>query len=433
MRLALFATLWARSQGGVVVASTENRSALDDLEWVGIEPDQMARPADEKRAVEVARELVEAGKAYPCYCSGAEFREMPVNPLGFPEPMAYDGRCRELTASDRATMEKMGRKPRFRILLPEDLPATGLMGSPQPVADFAFVEPDGSPSDSFGAVLGPRDAEATAILVHGSRVRELAHWQILADALGWTLPELRVLPPWTSPEGALIAETNGAWSISALRAQGYVARALMLAAARAGWDPGDAADLAAMTARFDVEAVSTSAPILDPLALQTLNGEVLRALGEEELVHIVGDYLERKGYPFMERDPAWQKRFVRAAAQEMKTLSDAEAWAGILLTSTVDYDKEVARTLRLPATHELIDQFEKAMVTLITDGGGDPRTWRSVLNEFRQDSSAPGRALATMRLVLSGQREGPSLASILSLLGVEGCKARLEKARRYTA
>lgn len=434
MRLALYGTLWARSQGGPVVASVENRAAIDDLEWVGIEPDEMAAPANQKRAAEVCQELVASGRAYPCYCSMAELREMTVNPLGFPEFVHYDGRCRQLGPTDRAAMEKLGRKARIRLIIPEEPVQPADLDAPAPKADFTILEPDGSPTELFLAILSPREAGATAILVDGARVRELAHWLVVADALDWKIPDLRILPPWLDAEGEHLSEHPGTWSIAALRDAGFVARAIRIGAARAGWDPGEATDVEAMASGFSIDQLSSDSPVADMAALRRLNGEVLARLEPDELTEVMADYLERRGYPFRERDPEWQRRFVRASSGELQTLADAEAWAGIVLTSTVDYDREVARHLRSPSTHALIAEFQKAMDAHLGDNlGHEPGDWRAVLNDFRASATAPGRALATMRLVLTGQREGPGLGGILSLLGRDGCQQRLEKARRYTS
>jgi len=433
VRLALFGTLWARRNDGTVVASIENRAALDDLEWVGIEPDEMAAPANDKRAAEVVDELIEQGLAFRCYCSAAELREMTVDPSGFPEAVVYDGRCRKLTATDRAAMEKMGRKPRIRLILPDAPPAVDGVDAPRPKADFVIVEDDGSPNDLFSAVLSPREAGATAMLVDGGRVRELAHWLVIAQALGWELPDLRVLAPWHAAEGAQPSETPTTLSVATLRDAGFVAVALLRAAAEAGWDPGDAQDLDEMADRFSIDDLSTDSPVFDLAALKKMNGDLVRQMDAFDVTQVVGEHLERKGYPFMEREPAWQERFVKTVTAQLDTLADAETWASILLTSTVDYDRDVARTLRSPTTHELIDAFDKAMGEVIEGDEADSRAWRRVLSKFRSSATAPGRALSIMRLVLTGQREGPSLAGILTLLGPEGCRSRLEKARRYTA
>lgn len=435
MRLALFGTLWARGRGGTVVASTENRSALDDLEWLGMEADQMASPVDQKRAHEVGQELIAAGKAYPCFCSVAELREMLVNPVAFPETVLYDGRCRKLSPTDRAALERMGRKARIRVIVPEEPPGLeGVEGlePTRPRADFAVVEQDGSPTALFSAVLSNRDAGSTDILVDGGRAHELAHWRVVADALGWQIPALRLLPPWLSPDGLPIGTKADGLTISELRARGFHPRAVIGTAARAGWDPGTAETIDAMAPAFDLAQVSGESPVLDMAAMLKRNGDTLRALDHADLVAAMADHLERKGFPFAERDARWQDRFVKAVAKEMTTLSDAEEWAALLLTPTADYDREVARVLRAPDTQELITEFEKAM-DKVENNGEDARAWRVVLGDFRRDAEAPGRALVTMRLVLTGQREGPGLPPILALLGVDGCRQRLEKARRYAA
>jgi len=422
----------ARAKGGSVVASTENRSALDDLEWLGIEPDEMTAPVDARRAAEVGEELIAAGRAYPCFCSVAELREMAVNPTGFPEPVVYDQRCRKLSPADRAALTRMGRKARVRVIVPEEPSSLPGVDAPLPRTDFTIVEPDGNPTTILSAVLSARDAQATHILVDGARAHELNHWLCVAEALQWPLPPLHLLPTWLTPEGPPISERSDGLTISALRAQGYHPKALVSAAARVGWDPGQAETIEDMTGSFSLDALGTQTPVLDLPEIRQRNGDTLRAMDEADLVQAIGEHLDRKGYPFTEREPAWQRRFVKAVAPEMQTLSDAEEWATLLLTSTVDYDRETARVLRDPTTQELITEFEKALDQVEADGH-DARAWRVVLTDFRREAAAPGRALVTMRIVLTGQREGPGLPPILALLGVEGCRARLEKARRYAS
>ena len=199
-------------------------------------------------------------------------------------------------------------------------------------------------------------------------------------------------------------------------------------AARAGWDPGEAVALTDMAKGFEMSAVQSTAPPFDMMALRRENAAVLRQITEDERVFAMVDHLDRRGYPMSAREPAWQRRFVAAVLPDLETLADAEPMAALLLTPTVDYDREVARILREPATQALITHFEGAMAGV---DSVSVDAWRDVLTRFRTGTAAPGRALATLRLVMTGQRNGPNLAALLSLLGIEGCKTRIEKARRY--
>ena len=51
--------------------------------------------------------------------------------------------------------------------------------------------------------------------------------------------------------------------------------------------------------------------------------------------------------------------------------------------------------------------------------------------KFRSTVDIPGRSLALIRLVLTGERAGPNLAVLATLLGEDGTRNRLERARKY--
>ena len=109
-------------------------------------------------------------------------------------------------------------------------------------------------------------------------------------------------------------------------------------------------------------------------------------------------------------------------------MADAERLAAVLTAPTVDYDPSIIRTLSRPYVGAALDWFE-SQLDAVPDG--DIAAWRTAIQTFRQDAASPGRALATLRLVVTGHREGPALGPILGLLGHERCRARLDKARRH--
>src|SRR5579875_1360656 len=88
-RTALFNYLFSRHHGGEFLLRIEDtdrrrstpeaiRVILEGLHWLGLDPDrppiyQSTRMA---RHAEVARQLLEAGRAYYCYCTAEELRQM---------------------------------------------------------------------------------------------------------------------------------------------------------------------------------------------------------------------------------------------------------------------------------------------------------------------------------------------------------------------
>ncbi|MBU1042215.1 MAG: tRNA glutamyl-Q(34) synthetase GluQRS, partial [Proteobacteria bacterium] len=138
----LLAWLAARSAGGQVVLRMEDidpersrpefaADILRDLRWLGLDwdegPDvggargpyeQGARLDD--YAAAIAR-LERHGLVYPCFCTRKELRSLASAPHGPPSPLAddgspvYPGTCRELTAAERETFLRQGRRPALRL------------------------------------------------------------------------------------------------------------------------------------------------------------------------------------------------------------------------------------------------------------------------------------------------------------------------------
>jgi glutamyl-tRNA synthetase len=126
-RTALFNWLYARHHGGTYrlrIEDTDRQRStkeaidaiIDGLKWLGLEWDgeivfQFARA---QRHAEVARELLEKGKAYYCYCTPEELNEMREAARAAGKPVRYDGRWRDRDPKDAPA----GIKPVIRIKAP---------------------------------------------------------------------------------------------------------------------------------------------------------------------------------------------------------------------------------------------------------------------------------------------------------------------------
>ena len=115
VRTALFNWLQARHIGGTFILRIEDtdvaRSTEESIEqiqqvlrWVGLDWDegpylQSARFDDYLAA---AQRLLDAGDAYECFCTEDEVRERNEQAMREGRAPGYDGRCRDLTAEQRA-------------------------------------------------------------------------------------------------------------------------------------------------------------------------------------------------------------------------------------------------------------------------------------------------------------------------------------------
>ena len=107
-RAALFNFLFARHHGGRFLLRIEDtdreRSTqravdviLDGLDWMGLNPDEtpVYQSTRQARHAEVALALLEAGRAYRCYCTQDELRQMREQAATEGRPPRYNGMWRD--------------------------------------------------------------------------------------------------------------------------------------------------------------------------------------------------------------------------------------------------------------------------------------------------------------------------------------------------
>jgi len=133
---ALLAWLDVRSQKGTMVLRIEDldpdrctlakaEQVMDDLHWLGLDWDEGGlEPAylQSRRShlYEQAFEMLTArGLTYPCYCSRAE-RLAVSAPHRADGTVVYPGRCANLSAEERIAFERAGRRPAWRIRVPDE-------------------------------------------------------------------------------------------------------------------------------------------------------------------------------------------------------------------------------------------------------------------------------------------------------------------------
>ena len=428
LRLALMTSLWTWSKGGALIATNDNSSALEDLAWLEVEPDETVSKDGQTPADAVVDDLVEGDKAYACFCTPAELREMPAAPRGYREGTLYDGRCRTLSVDDQKALAKAGRKPSIRLRVSEGL-EKGLNKTlssylPKQAHDFVIQEADGTLTTEFSAALNDSAAEATHILLHNNDLTHLHQRILIAKALEIKSPQFTTIADIEQTGG----ETSRWQTISHLRDIGFHPTAVRTALLSAGWSNVNSKSVKEQSKGFKLTQLNKKVSTIDLDAMREENSAVLQDMGDSDQVDAIFEHLARRGFAFDNRDKRWRKKFVDLVVDDLNTLADAEMMAGFVLTSSVSYEKAAAEMLRDPKTQALIDTFEgcirKGKIKSLKD-------WKGVFAKFRGQVDVPGRALSLIRLVLTGERSGPNLAVLTTLLGEEGTRNRLEKARKY--
>ena len=390
-RTALFNWLFARHEGGEFRLRIENTDTSrevaeavgqiqETLGWLGLDLDgdvsfQLDRM---EKAQEVARQLVDEGKAYED--EGAIRFRMPDEGL---------------TVWDDV------------VLGPIEYPNEKL-------EDLVLVRSDGRPTYNFVSPLEDVLDGITHVIRGQDHVSNTPKQLQILQALGADLPAYAHVPLLNGPDGRKLSKRHGAITVEDFRAGGYVPEAFVNFMALLGWSYDDHTEIMSreeLVERFTLERVGKSAAVFDYDKLKYLNGVYLRALPPDEYADRLVAYLRERGYE-------WDEQLVRKAAplvqEKIATLGEFPAFAGFLFARP-EPDGTVDGTV-LPAAAEALEQVEPF----------DASSIEAALRELAERLGLkPRDAFQPIRLAVTGSTVSPGLFESLELLGKEESLVRI--------
>jgi len=418
-RTALVNWLFARKAGGRFILRIDDTDAErsrsdyiaaieEDLAWLGLAWDLAVRQSERRAVHSTAFARLEAeGRVYPCYETPDELAAKREAQRARGLPPRYDRAALALDHAARAKLEAEGRKPHWRLLLPERVTYDDLLAGPVTVdlasqSDPVLCREDGSFTYPFTSVVDDVDLAVSHIIRGEDHRSNTGPHAALAEALGVARPPTFChLPLLLDAEGRKISKRDAGLSLRSLRNEGIEPRAVCLTLACLGTDrnPDAAETLDDLVRRFDLSQLGRAQPRLDPAEVRRLSLAILRGKSFEEV----------RGHPALEgATPAlWE-----AVRGNIDSLEEVAAWRRILegpidpVIEDVDLLAEAARLLP-----ERIDDEESA------------RAW---LDQVAAHTGRRGRKLFhPIRLALTGKGDGPALKHLLTLIARDRVRRRL--------
>ncbi|MFG1398678.1 glutamate--tRNA ligase [Roseixanthobacter pseudopolyaromaticivorans] len=422
-RTALLNALLARRGGGTFILRYDDTDAArsraefadaiaEDLDWLGIPPDRVARQSDRLALYDAAAEALKAaGRLYPAYETEAELDLKRGLQRARGLPPVYDRAALALTADDRAKLEAEGRVPHWRFRL-ERRAVTwddGVRG-PQHVdtatlSDPVLVRADGTYLYTFTSVVDDLDMGITCVVRGEDHVTNTAVQIELFEALGGVAPRFAHHNLLTLPSGEGLSKRLGHLSLRALREEGQEALAVAAAAVLVGTSdalaPVESMD--ALAAKVDLSHISRAPARFDPADLVLLSARTLHHLPYEAVAGRLAAAGITGGADF------WL-----AVRGNLSTFADAVHWWQVCSD----------------AGHGIIAEEDRAFLAaagaLLPPEPWDAGTYAPWIAAVKAASGRSGKALfRPLRLALTGQETGPELAALLPLLGRARVLARL--------
>ncbi|CAH2604902.1 Glutamate--tRNA ligase 2 [Rhodovastum atsumiense] len=413
-RIALGSWLLARRHGGRFIlrlddlehpeaAAQHEAALLADLEWLGLDWDEVVRQSDrrDRHAAAITR-LQERGRLYPCFESEAELNAKRELRHRRQQATVYDRAMLKMTPAQRAAAEAGGKQPYWRLRLsdrvltwPDLVLGRGEARLPA-ISDPVLVRADGTPMPTLASAVDDIDLGITHLLrgeellgTTGVQIDLMAALDADPDAIAFAH-----LHPLAAGSGrnARLPTLRG------LRQDGIEPTALAASLARPGaTEPAAVRDL---IDGFDLRRFAR-ADAFDLRPLLALNRLALRDL------------------PFA------------AVADRLPHGATEAFWLAVrgridLLTEARGYWDVVAGTI-VPPVIEGEGAFLRTALATLPPEPWDEMVWDAWIGALARATGRDGEALAQpLLLALTGEDHGPDLGALLPLIGRARAAQRLE-------
>ncbi len=443
-RTALFNFLYSRHRDGAFLLRVEDtdrerstdaatRTIIEGLDWLGLTRDEPAvfQSTRAARHAEVAHQMLAAGKAYRCYCSADELKQMREQAVAEGRSPRYDGRWRDRDPADAPA----GVQPAIRLKAPRDgeTVVADLVQGPVRVAnaeldDMIILRSDGTPTYLHAVVVDDHDMGITHVIRGDDHLTNTFRQVQVFQAMGWDLPAFAHIPLIHGADGAKLSKRHGAVSVLEFREQGFLPEAVCNYLLRLGWSHGDleVVDRDEAIRLFDIADVNRGASRMDYAKLTNLNGIYIRKADDARLTDEVMQRLA--GKPDLRLDAETADR-IRALMPQLKE----RAKTLIELANAAAF---LARSVPLPMDPKAAGHLNDDAKALLRDVAGDLAatdfTVPAIDAALRGFAERTGRKLGQvaqpLRAALTGSTVSPGIDATLAALGRTESLARISAA-----
>ena len=443
-RTALYNWLYAKHTGGKFLLRIEDTdrerstpeavdAIFDGLNWLGLTADEEPtfQFARRDRHAEVAQSLLDAGKAYYCYCSPEELTIMREKARAEGRPMKYDGTWRDRDASDAPE----GIKPVVRLKSPQEGDAVindqvqgeVRVGNEQ-LDDYVILRGDGTPTYMLSVVVDDHDMGVTNVIRGDDHLTNAFRQKALYDALGWDVPTFAHIPLIHGPDGAKLSKRHGALGVDSYRDEmGFLPEAVNNYLLRLGWGHGDDEVISQEQAIewFDITDVGKGAARFDFAKLTNLNGIYMRQADDKRLV----DEISQRVAALIGSDAidAAQKEILingmSGLKERAKTLIELAESSAFYVTDGVTSFNEKAQSLIDSAPEGLFAELANSLEAL--DSWTEENVDASVRETAEKLDLKLGKVAQPLRAVLTGSNSSPGIFDVMIVLGKEQTLKRI--------
>ena len=445
LRTALYAYLYAKKNGGKfilriedtdleryvdgaveVIYSTMREAGLiwDEGPDVGGEYGPYIQTERKDIYLKYARQLVEQGDAYYCFCTKERLAKMHEDGA-----TKYDKHCLSLSREEVERRIAAGEPYVIRQNIPEtgsttyhDMVFGDITVENKELEDNVLIKSDGMPTYNFANVIDDHLMRISHVIRGVEYLSSTPKYNLLYKAFGWELPQYMHLQPIMRDATHKLSKRHGDASYDDFIKKGYLKDAILNYIALLGWSPKNDREkftLDEMVEMFSVEGLSKSASIFDEAKMRWLNSCYVKELSPEDYYAHALPFMEKLDYL-----KGYDLRYLATLLQgRTEIFSDVEKLTAFL-TEFDGFDLDLFVNQKWKTDRDLAKNMIPDLMGLVRDHFDN---LHDALVAYAEKSGyKKGQVLWVFRIAITGAAATPGGATeMATLLGKEKVAARL--------
>ncbi|OUR96953.1 glutamate--tRNA ligase [Halobacteriovorax marinus] len=457
-RTALYCYLIAKAQKGSFILRIEDTdlerskreyelAMIDDLKWCGIDYDEGPDKGGEfgpyrqsertQTYLDIAKDFVEKGFAYPCFLTTSELEELTAKAESEKKsPHAYHGKYRDLDPAEAKKRVEAGEAHIIRFKNPRkewsftDMVRGDVKFPVDMVGDFAIIRSNGMPVYNFCCVIDDHLMKMTHVIRAEEHLNNTVRQLMIYEALGAEPPRFVHCSLLVGEDRQKLSKRHGATSVKQYREQDYLPAALMNYLCLLGWshpDETDIFDINQMDSIFDLNRFNKSPAFYDITKLKFFNEQYLRALSVEDLATGFEKAIPSE-HAYHAKETSWKLDFAELFREKVQLFSDIVPQLGLIFDETIEQTEDVVDVNSWETTPTIRD-YVKTRVSEIKASGSENITseeFKEIMNHLKKELKIKGKPLFMgLRVVLTGKTHGPDLSKAIPLTPISTIEKRL--------
>ena len=436
-RTAFYCWLYAKKTKGTFILRIEDtdlerstpesvQAILDGMAWLNLGHDEGPFYQTKRfdRYGEVIQQLLQAGKAYRCYCSKERIEKLREEQIANKEKPRYDGFCRERTDAGEGSFVVRFKNPVAGVVEFDDLIRGKLSFANTELDDLIIARSDGTPTYNFTVVVDDWDMKITHVIRGDDHINNTPRQINILRALGASIPLYAHVPMILGSDGKRLSKRHGAVSVLQYREDGMLPEALLNYLVRLGWSHGDQEifSMDELISYFDIKNINNSPAAFNLDKLLWLNQHYIKTGDPAHIAREFAWHMERQGID-TSCGPALTA-VIAAQCERAKTLKEMAERSRYFYE-----DVELSEEMRAHFTPEV----KAALLQVVEQWAGlalfEKEPIHAVLADVAEKAGLKlGKLAQPIRVAMTGGTVSPPIDITVQLIGRERAISRLRAA-----